>query len=87
MVTVSGCKGPKPEESTAGLAAEATETEAAVSAVQEEPASQSEEGQSEGDVISGFTVKSVSVSEMLQAKLIGFTHEKKRGRAALGKKQ
>lgn len=76
LANLSGCGDPKIEESTAGQTVEAAGTETAVLAVQKESGGQSGAGLAVGDVIAGFTVNSLSDSEMLQAKLVGFTHEK-----------
>lgn len=84
MAVLSGCRSRKPTETTAAPAAGksgaetagAETTEPAEPALPEEPAGQPEESLKEGNVVCGFTVDSLSDSQMLQAELIGFTHEK-----------
>ncbi len=66
MAVMSGCRMEKPQEDTKVQTTNSTEEEA----------HQSDEDLEVGDVISGFTVNSISDSQMLQAKIIGFTHEK-----------
>ncbi len=66
MAVMSGCRMEKPQEDTKVQTTNSTE----------EGARQSDEDLEVGDVISGFTVNSISDSQMLQAKIIGFTHEK-----------
>ena len=73
IIVMSGCGGQNTRESTGSQttpAAEAKEEPA-----REEPSGEPEQGLEAGSVISGFTVESVSDSEMLQAQVIGFTHE------------
>ena len=79
---ISGCQAPKAPEPAAGQPSGGAEADSARPSTQEEPADQEEPaGQPEkvleiGDVVSGFTVDSLSDSEMLQARLMGFTHKK-----------
>lgn len=72
MAVTGGCAAPKASGRTASQAAKPTET--AKPQLQEEPGGQPENGLAEGNVISGFTVDSISDSQLLQAQLIGFTH-------------
>lgn len=76
MAVTSGCGANKLREGTAGQAVESTGAAAADLSEQEQPGGQGEDGLAAGDVIAGFTVNSVSDSQMLQARIIGFTHEK-----------
>lgn len=82
VAAISGCQAPKAPEPAAGQPSGGAEADSARPSTQEEPADQEEPaGQPEkvleiGDVVSGFTVDSLSDSEMLQARLMGFTHKK-----------
>ncbi len=76
LAVTSGCGAKRSGEDTVSQTTRGAGTEAAGSSVQEQKESHSEESLTAGDVIFGFKVDSVSDSEILQAKLIGFTHEK-----------
>lgn len=75
IMILNGCGTVEPAGGTAG---ETVEPEAEITdpALREEIPEQTEEGLTPGDIISGFRVTSLSESEMLQAEMIGFTHEK-----------
>ena len=64
MAVMSGCRMEKPQEDTKVQTTNSTEEEA----------HQSDEDLEVGDVISGFTVNSISDRQMLQSKIIVFTH-------------
>ncbi len=76
VVAISGCSAQKSGENPAGKTTEDREAKETDPFAQEQTDSRSEEDLAVGNVISGFTVNSLSDSQMLQAKLIGFTHEK-----------
>ncbi len=73
MAAMAGCSPRKAGDN--GQTADTAETTPALQAAQE-PAGGAQKELAAGDVISGFTVDSVSDSEMLQAEVIGFTHDK-----------
>ncbi len=76
MAVMSGCKDQKTWEGRDGQTAQAAKTETTAPAAQEETAGRAEQAMAAGDVIFGFTVDSISDSEVLQSEVIGFTHEK-----------
>lgn len=76
VVVSSGCLTINAKEDAGSQTAESAKADASVLPVQEETDGQPEKSLAVGDEIFGFTVSSVSDSEMLQSQLVGFTHEK-----------
>ncbi len=69
MLAMSGCTAAQPQETAVAQTEEAA-------AQPEEKNDKPKENLEKGDTVAGFTVDTISDSQILQAKLIGFTHEK-----------